>query len=89
MMITAGATSISPSLRSAFLASVCRWRAISAGHRRRSSAASAAPVWCGHGRIPFPSIASWIESRSSSAVFCGSIEAGGDSVVDTIVEMFW
>jgi hypothetical protein len=30
-----------------------------------------------------------MELRSLSAVACGSIESGGDRVVDTIVEMFW
>ena len=43
----------------------------------------------GHGRIPLPSIASWMAVRSSSADSCGSIAAGGDNVVDRTVEMFW
>ena len=34
-------------------------------------------------------MACWIASFSLSAVFCGSIEDGGDNVVDTMVEMFW
>ena len=30
-----------------------------------------------------------MEFRNSFAVFCGSIEDGGERVVDTIVEMFF
>ncbi|WP_460807206.1 hypothetical protein [Micromonospora zhanjiangensis] len=35
------------------------------------------------------STASWVALRSSSAVCCGLIDAGGDSVVVVTVEMFW
>jgi hypothetical protein len=34
-------------------------------------------------------MASWMALRNSSADACGLIAAGGDSVVDKTVEMFW